>query len=216
MDLLFIDIATAPLPNARDYIVGTVKAPSNYKKPEAISEYIREETDRRVAMAATDFDLCRVTAIGLHSFTAMGNATDQRCVLLAKDEDDERAALGAVALILLKGLHRTVTFGGLQFDLPILMRRSAYLGLEFPTVSLDRYRGQQIDLCEAMAFGSREKMRSLQWYAKRLGWTDLVKPLSGEEESRVFDSNAWEALKASVEHDVVALERLARWTGVMG
>lgn len=212
-DWLVLDIATAPIPEARRYLDGTIKAPKHYKKPDVIADYIREETERQIAEAAVDIDLCRLTAVGLIRVTVSGDVLVESTVHLSKTEALEKAVLTTVAAMTEE--CSTVTYGGLRFDLPVLMRRAAYLGVDFPAINLDRYRSPHVDLCELMSFGDKQKTRPLGWYVKRLGWVDLEKPLSGEEEAKVHETGKWEALAASVTHDIVAIKRLAQWTGVM-
>jgi hypothetical protein len=50
---------------------------------------------------------------------------------------------------------------------------------------------------------------------RRLGWTDLLKPLTGAEEAQVPQTGRWDELRASLAHDVDATVRLARWLGVI-
>jgi hypothetical protein len=107
-----------------------------------------------------------------------------------------------------------ITYAGLHFDLPVLQRRALYLGVPFPKLNLDRYRTPHIDLMELLSGGDRERRRSLQFFCKRLGWTDLVKPLSGAEEAQVFSSGRWEDLRASLAHDLEATSRLATFARV--
>lgn len=205
---IVLDVASAPLANAADFIdKSAIEAPSNYKKPEAIAGYIEEEYASRVARAGLDLDLARITAIGM-----AGEGYAQ--VNLCRTEDDERQQLTDLALALRVDDRPTlVTYGGFHFDLPLLMRRSRYLGVNFPTLNLDRYKSPHLDLLLELSDRDPSRRRSLSFYCRRLGWSDLCKTLSGAEEAQVFTSGRWEDLQASVEHDVEATRRLASWMG---
>jgi hypothetical protein len=205
-----LDVATAPLPDADQYLDGTVRAPSNYKDAEKIAEYIREKTAERLQMAATDVDLARVTGLGYQ--TPHGPIG----LLTAENEAQEIGLLKRVA-DLVRGEAGTVviTFGGFDFDLPLLMRRARYLDVPFPAISTDRFKSPHRDLCLELSDRNPQRKRSLQFYAKRLGWSDITKPLSGAEEALVPVTDRWVELAESIRHDVTATCRLAQWMGIV-
>lgn len=205
---LVIDLASAPLPGAERFLEGTVRAPGNYKDPAKIAEYVAEKQAERLEMAAVDIDLARITAMG---FAIGPSVIDVRVV---RDEADEQLVIADFAE-LLKPLPTIITFGGHNFDLPLVMRRARYLGVSFPALNLDRYRSPHVDLCELLSDRNPQRRRSLQFYAKRLAWTDLTKILSGAEEAQVPVSGRWDDLEASIRHDVMATYRLAEWAGVI-
>jgi len=205
-DYVVLDVATAPIDGAAGYLEGTIKAPANYKDADKIAAYIADKEADRLAMAAVDVDLARLTAIGICQ-------DDVVAVYDAQTEAAERALLATVAEAVAGQV--IVTYGGLRFDLPLLMRRARYLGVAFPDLALDRYRSEHVDLCELLSDRDPQRRRSLGFYVKRLGWTDLDKPLSGADEARVFETGQWDALAASVYHDVAAARRLAAWLGLV-
>jgi hypothetical protein len=203
---IVLDVASAPLPDAETYLEGTVRAPANYKQQAAIDAYVAEKTAERLLMAATDIDLARITAVGVV------NDGGER-LTLCRDEAAEHEALTSLACLIDR--TPTITFGGFNFDLPLIQRRARYLGVPFPLLNLDRYKSPHIDLCELLSDRNPQRRRSLQFYAKRLGWTDLVKTLSGAEEAQVPVSGKWDELESSLRHDVTATHRLAQWVGVL-
>jgi len=208
---LILDIATAPIADADNYLDGTVRAPSTYKDPEKIKAYIEEKTAERVAMAGVDLDLARVTGVGFTTDGWSGIGVE-----LARDEDAERSTLAHVASLIDPYKTVIVTFGGLNFDMPLLMRRARYLNVPFPALSLDRYRSPHIDLCELLSDRNPQRRRSLDFYAKRMGWNDLnPKPLSGADEAQVPVTGRWDELAASIKRDVTATYRLACWLDVI-
>lgn len=210
MTRLIIDVASAPIVDAAQFIEGTAKAPAHYKDPEKIAAAIAEKEAERLAMAATDLDLARITGIGC---MVDGGAR----IFLCHTPDEERAELVMLASRLGDTRERVtiVTYGGFNFDLPLLMRRARYLGVDFPTINLDRYRSPHLDLCELLSDRNPQRRRPLGFYVKRLGWSDLTKPLSGAEEARVHETGQWDELRASIHHDVTATFRLAQWLGVL-
>ncbi len=205
MSTLILDLSSAPLPNAADYLDGTVRAPGNYKDAEKIAAYIAEKEAERLEMAGTDLDLARITGIGI-SF----GGPESLVVTLCRDEAKERDALIALS-VALRQRPEIVTFGGFGFDLPLLMRRARYLGIDFPVISLDRFKSPHHDLMEILSDRNPQRRRSLQFYCKRLGWSDLSKTLQGADEARVPQTGLWAELEASIRHDVTATYRLACW-----
>lgn len=208
MRYLILDLASAPLPDAERYLEGTVKAPANYKDESKIAAYIAEAQAERVASAALDIDLARITALG---FAVSPDAIDVR---VCRDEQDERLLIEDVAA-LLTPMPTIITFGGFHFDLPLVMRRAKYLGVRFPDINLDRYRSPHVDVLELLSDRNPQRRRSLGFYVKRMGWTDLTKILSGAEEAKVVESGRWDDLEASIRHDVTATLRLAQWLSVI-
>lgn len=208
MRYLILDLATAPLPDAARYLEGTVRAPGNYKDPEKIAAYIAEAEADRLSAAALDLDLARITALGF----AMGPRVID--VRVCREESDERLLIEDVAALLALG-PTIITFGGHNFDLPLVMRRARYLGVPFPAINLDRYKSPHVDLCEVLSDRNPNRRRSLQFYAKRLGWDDITKILNGADEAQVPKTGRWDDLEASIRHDVTATYRLAQWCGVI-
>jgi hypothetical protein len=208
MRYLILDIATAPLPDAETYLEGSVRAPSNYKDEAKIAEYIAEKQAERLQMAATDVDLARVTGVCYRDHQGYEGIGTPRA------EDAEKNTLATLAEHL-TGSLTVITYGGFNFDLPLLMRRARYLGVDFPKLNLDRYRSPHLDLCELLSDRDFKRRRPLGFYVKRLGWTDLQKTLSGAEEARVPETGRWDDLAASLRHDVTATARLAAWMGLI-
>jgi len=202
---LIIDIATTAIPDV-DGFLEEPSAPANYKDPEKIAAYVAEKKRDMADRCALDPDLGRITAVGACS---PASAWVQTC----PTEDAERETLITVAREI-RG-RDLITFNGFRFDLHCLQRRARYLGVPFPKLDTDRYRSSNVDLCEILTSRGQLPSHSLGFYVKRLGWTDLAKPLTGAEEARVPETGRWDDLAASVRHDIEATQRLASWLGVI-
>lgn len=216
MGYLVLDIETLPIVNAADFVtLDDISAPSNYKDPEKIAAYIAKERDSRIAAAALDLDLAQVCAIAI---------VEQDGVPFVATPDG-----GATETDMLEWLAERlrrdvllslVTFNGHKYDLPLLMRRARYLGVDFPKLSLDRYRSPHVDLYEELTLkGALKSAHSLRWYMRRLGWADLFEadPLKdgGAEVSQAAAEGRWEDIAAHARVDAQATYRLAVWLGVI-
>jgi len=206
---LILDVATAPLSDAADYVsTEDLKAPTNYKDPEKIAQYLAQTKQDRLEKAALDLDLCRISGVGFMRVDTFDTVVQPEVgVTLARDVDEAellRQLAPMVANSILVGFNSRV------FDWRVLQRRAVYLGVKFPKISVDRYRTLCIDLFDKLSDNGAGTAHSLQFYVRRFGWTDLQKPLSGAEESRVFETGAWDELEQALWHDVVGTYRLAR------
>ena len=213
MTYIILDVATTPMENASDFLE-TPTPPSNYTKPDTIAAWVAKTKEEQLAKAGLDLDLCRISGFGWKVIDV--GAETQANVQTCEHGYLERAILEDIAVLM--QAHRDVVligYNSLKFDWPVLMRRAMYLGVTFPRISLDRYKTHHIDLYDKLTQHGTLQGKSLGFYAKRLGMTDLVKPLSGEQESQVFTTGQWEALRQSIRHDVEATTRLARWMGVL-
>lgn len=206
---IVLDISTSALPNAADFIdVADIKAPKNYVDPAKIDAYKAEAVAEKLAAAALDWDLARVTGV----VTWVDGEVDP-VISTCKDDHNERITLAGLA-VMFAGDYRLISYNGLSFDWPMLMRRARYLGVPFPVINCDRYRSPHVDLLALLSANDPSRRKSLGWYAKRLNM-GLVKPLSGAEEAQVPQTGKWDELRASLEHDVTAIHKLAQWLGVL-
>lgn len=208
MRYVILDIATAPIDGAEGFIEEP-SAPSNYKDPQKIAEFIADAKAAALDRTAMDPDLCRITGIGWHHVRGILR------VELCRTEAEERTQLEAIAAML-NPTDRPVLIGfnALAFDWPILMRRARYLGVTGLDINIDRYKSPHLDLFAKLSSYDK-KAHSLGFYVKRLGWTDLSKSLSGAEEAKVPVTGQWDELAASLRHDVEATRRLAEWMGIL-
>jgi uncharacterized protein YprB with RNaseH-like and TPR domain len=205
-----IDIETTGLPEAAEYATEPISAPSNWKDPDKIAAYVAEKQAEQVAKAGLDLDLCRVVAVGLQRDGAKGVQ-----VMTAGDEAEERGLLTALWSQLLKVQHPVlIGFNHVAFDLPVLMRRSLYLDVAYPRLSLDKYRTPHIDIMQHLTWNGLVRARSLKFYARRFG-ISIDDPVSGADIGALVEAGDWDKVISHVTSDVELTAALARRIGVI-
>jgi uncharacterized protein YprB with RNaseH-like and TPR domain len=205
-----LDIETTGLPEAAEYATEPVSAPSNWKDPDKIAAYIAEKQADQINRAGLDLDLCRVVAVGLQRDGAVGVQ-----VMTAGDEEEERGLLTALWSQLLKVQHPVlIGFNHVGFDLPVLMRRSQYLNVAYPRLSLDKYRTPHIDIMAHLTWHGLVRARSLKFYARRFGipCEDTVK---GADIQALVEAGNWDRVISHVTSDVELTAALARRIGLL-
>ena len=204
---LVCDIETFAIHDAAQYLE-PVEAPSNYKDEAKIAAYIKEAEAKQLGRCALDPDLCRIVALGW-----MHEGNDHPEVLITPDEQTERYALEMFWRV---AHERTlVTFHGLAFDLPVLMRRSLYLGIEHPILNLDKYRTPHCDLLARLTFNGVLPAHKLRFYLARFGIPvdDLT---TGKDIAALVEANDWKGVMAHCEADVRGTHALAQRLGYIG
>lgn len=205
---VILDVETAAIQDVATYLE-PISAPSNYKDEEKIKTYIAEETAKQAAKAALDIDLARLVAIGYHDVES-----GESDVLLMRDEFEERTLLGRFWDYF--GRNTTaIVFNGLNYDLPLLMRRSLYLGVVAPTIQLDRFKHPQvIDLMQLLSLDGRLKLHSLRFYANRFGFP-VHDELTGADIAEAVSREDWSAVERHCAADIDTTLRLAKRMGVL-
>ena len=198
---LIVDLETIAIPDAGDYLEPAM-APSNYKSPDAIANYVQTKTAERLANAALDPDLNRICAIGWR----LESRDVEPEVILCYDEDAERHALAEFWGLVACDSNRTrrlVTFNGFSFDLPTLMRRSVYLEV-WPSryLSIDKYRSPHCDLYQKLSFNGAIKPHSLRFYAQRFGLPIESPELTGADIAARVEAGDWTAVRDHCASDV--------------
>ncbi len=205
--VIVLDIATAGLSDAAQFLE-PVYAPSNYRDQAKIDAYVAEKTAEQAERCGLDPDLCRISGIG---FQVVGE--DESTVWVHPDEAGEARNLEVMGNIIKHAI--LVGYNAKRFDWPILHRRAAYLGVDFPSINLDRFKSPHIDLYERLTNYGQLPSHSLKFYAARHGWLDIDKPLDGAAEAKVYETQDWDGLRKSIAHDVEATMRLAKWMRVL-
>lgn len=205
-DYLILDFSTAALPNVANYI-DRPKGRKGTKDEAKIAAQIEAKIAATIDGAGLDLDLCRITGAGVVEPTRTWMA-------LCDDWKSEHKLLEDIV-----GLIRPNTvligFNSLTFDWPLLIRRCLYHRITPPEINLDRYRTPHFDLYDKLTHHGRVDAHALGFYVRRLDWDIPAKELSGEEESKVFETGKWDELAASLRHDAEAIKRLAQWLKVI-
>jgi len=210
---LILDVETVAIDDVATYLE-PVSAPSNYKDEAKIAAYIAEETKRQIDKAALDIDLARIVCLG---FQLAGDEVPQ--TLLMKDELQETELLGrfwdTFWKVYIPGHTVAVTFNGLAYDLPLLLRRSLYLGVTAPKLQLDRFRHPDaIDLMQILCLDGRLKMHGLQFYANRFK-IPVEQDITGADIGKAVADGDWAAVERHCAADVQTTYLLAKRMGVL-
>jgi 3'-5' exonuclease len=206
---VIIDIETFSLAGAEQFIEEPT-APANYKDPEKIAAYIAEAKAKAIDRCALDVDLCRVVAIGI---CAEGDT--HATVTTMSDDAVEREALELVWTAA-SHVDRLIGFNLLAFDLPVLIRRSQYLGVTVPAtvINLDKYRTPHVDLMERLSFNGKIKARSLDFYCRRFG-IDVADASTGKDVDALVKAGDWAGVANHCRADVEKTRLLAERIGVI-
>jgi hypothetical protein len=205
---IILDLETAAIGDADQYIE-PADAPANYKDPLKIAEHVASATAKAVDRCGLDPDLCRIVALGW-----MRANDGQPEVRVCKTETEERDTLERFWLDYAIDEPALVTFNGLKFDIPVLMRRSLYLRVPHPSVSLDRYRTPHIDLFNRLTFNGAITGHSLKFYLSRFGIAndDLT---SGKDIAALVKAGDWNAVRDHCASDVLSTKQLAERIGAI-
>jgi predicted PolB exonuclease-like 3'-5' exonuclease len=189
------DIETAPLPEAADYLVEPIEAPSNYKDPAKIAAYIEEKKAKRLDNCSLDPDLCRVVAVctwreGVNGPVALhaGDVSEKEMLEWFWREAEQGHLVG---------------FNCLTFDLPVLLRRSLYLDVLTPWIQIDKFKHPMVtDLQSVLSFNGATEWHSLSFYAKRFGF-DIPDGMDGSGIAQAVAESRWDDIEQHVKADVV-------------
>lgn len=215
------DIETIAHEDAAAYLpppdLVNITPPSNYKRDEAIADYVYREKAKRLAdykedleRCSLDPDLCRIVAIGMQRPNGIGAPT----VFLCRSEADEAHAL-AVFWNSVRGCQ-LVGFNIAAFDALVLLRRSQLLGVPAPSVPIGKYRHPTItDLLQMLSFDWQLKWRPLAFYLRRFGIEAPEDPHAGADIAGLVAAGDWEAVAHHVRCDVQNTMALARRLGVI-
>lgn len=160
-----LDIETSVIPDIAKYADEISKPPSRMKDPEKIAAWIENAKSKQANFAALDMDLARVVCV---CWTTDGKKFRGG---VAKNEVEERALLEKFWKTSREQRYTTyVGFNILDFDLPLLQRRSQYLNVPYPDLSLGRYRHDGIvDLMQILTWDGKVPYRRLEFYCRRFG-----------------------------------------------
>ena len=200
---LVFDIETAPLPEASEYLEPAT-APSNYKDDAKIAAYIAQANAENLARCGLDVDLCRVVALGMWL-----EGADAPAVITTEDVSEANLLRAFWA----EADRHLVGFNCLGFDLPVLLRRSLYLGIDTPRIQIDRFKHPTVtDVMDELSFGGKLKLRGLAFYSKRFGF-DVPDTLTGADIAAAVHEGRWVDIERHVTADVHKTALLAAKLG---
>jgi hypothetical protein len=221
---IIIDLETIPLAGAEAWLdplppLEPVTADKRLTDPVKIAASLTEraaaqateralEEAKRIAAMALDPDCCRIVALGTQKYLGPYD------VELMADEFEERGILEQFwATVREYGPDlQLITFNGLGFDLPVLMRRSMWHGLKCPQLSTDRYRSPHPDLYQRLTHQGAVKAHPLRFYRRRLGLPD--DPHTGANIAALVAAGDWAAVEAHCRCDLETTHKLAKTMGV--
>jgi len=208
---LIVDVETVAIKDVETYLE-PVSAPSNYKDAEKIKAYILEETQRQAAKAALDIDLARIVCLGWQLGEESGH-------WIIKDEIAEQTILAEFWRqfwpVYVPGHTIAVTFNGLNYDLPLLLRRSLYLGVPAPKLQLERFKhADAIDLMQILSMDGRLRLHGLRFYCQRFG-IPVDDESVGADIAGLVAAGDWAAVEKHCTADVAATHALAVRMGVL-
>jgi predicted PolB exonuclease-like 3'-5' exonuclease len=220
MRYIVLDLESHAIPDAATYLTEPVEAPSNYTKPEAIAAYVAKAKQAQLDKAALDIDLARIVCLGILMPKAIsGIGGEYQACYVVKDQTQERLALEQLFTHFesrnTADWPILVTFNGLGFDLPLLLRRALYLGVKAPNIQIDRFKHPHvIDLMDMLSYSGKMKPHSLSFYCQRFG-IQVDDENSGKDISALIAADNWAAVEAHCASDVQATYALAKRMGVL-
>jgi predicted PolB exonuclease-like 3'-5' exonuclease len=213
MRYIVLDLESHAIPDAATYLTEPVDAPANYVKQEAKDAFIAKAKQAQLDKAALDIDLARIVCLGL----ADGIGSE---VQLFKDQTQEMTALGEFFDKFFRSNNTAdwpilITFNGLGFDIPLLLRRALYLGVKAPNIQIDRFKHPHvIDLMDLLSYSGKMKPHSLSFYCQRFG-IPVNDENSGKDIAALIAADNWTAVEAHCASDVAATYALAKRMGVI-
>lgn len=206
-----VDLETVAITDAETYLE-PVKAPDNYKDPLKIAAYCEDARLKQVENAALDIDLARIIALGIHR---PGYPTDVLTVE-ERTEADILAWLWERWNSVPYEERRLVTFNGLGYDVPLLLRRSLYLGVPCQTIQVDRFKHPQvIDLQAVLSLDGKLKWHSLQFYLQRFGYPKGGTDITGADVAQAYREGRWDLITGHCRSDVDGTKWLAERIGAI-
>lgn len=212
MQPIVIDVEAVAIADVDSYIEA-VSAPSNYRDEAKIAEFIREKRRELAERAALDVDLARIVALGVQwpgcdaEVRIVRDTPEPVLLEWFWDYWAQHAQIGMPVL---------VTFNGLGYDVPLLLRRSLYLGVSAPHIQVDRFKHPNvIDLMASLSFDGKLKAHGLQFYLNRFGYPKAGPDISGADVAERYAAGDWDAIANHCRMDVEGTAWLAERIGVL-
>lgn len=218
MQPIILDVEAVAIADVDTYLE-PVSAPSNYKDEAKIAEYQREKRAELVERAALDVDLAQIVCIGM---TMPYMYKRPHCEVMTAEHHSEHDMLARVwhvwrgCTVSADGSPILVTFNGLNYDVPMLLRRSLYLGIPAPYIQCDRFRHPQIlDLQAILSMDGKLKWRGLQFFLNRFGYPGGGPDITGADIAARYQAGDWAAIEQHCRMDIEATAWLAERIGAV-
>lgn len=204
---LILDLETTAIADIDDY-AEDVRIDSRLKDPAKVAEARAAALGR----AALDMDLARIACVGVWQ------STDTEPSAFA-GLDDEWANVSTAWVCIEACLEQggqVVTYNGLGYDLPLLIRRAQYLDVPYRHLELNKFRsGPLLDLLNVLSFNGLKPFRPLPFYCRRFG-IDIPDPTTGADMPALIAAGDWEAVRAHNLADLRRTQALAQRLGYIG
>jgi hypothetical protein len=234
--MVIVDVETFPIHDADQYItrpvvpmpdLDSIKADGRLTDQVKIAADIAKKREAAVAgyeaallradadyedqwhACSVDPDLCCIVAIG-YAY----HDTDRVECHVCRTEEDER--MGLESFWRNTRGHLYVSFGGNQFDLRVLKRRSLYLGVKHPNVNVDRYRSEHRDMQAILTDNgaTQPKGKSVSFYCSRFN-IENDDPIMGEDIAGLVKAGDWASVESHCRSDVAKEKQLAQRLGLI-
>lgn len=208
---LVFDAETSVIADVADYANDIGRPPARTKDPEKIAAWIENAKERQASFAALDLDLARVVSLcwttdGIKLRGGVARNETEEGPLIRRFWEETRG-------------FTYVGFNILDFDLPLLIRRSQYLDVPYPDVSVDRYRHQGVaDLQQILTWNGKVNARKLTFYCRRFKVEVPEDKHTGADIPTLVllgTDDAWAGIKRHNAVDVIREWRLAVRLGVI-
>jgi hypothetical protein len=205
---LVLDLETTAIADIDDF-ADDVRIDSRLKDPAKIAEARAAALEK----AALDMDLARIVCVGLWA------SDDPTPAVFVGVDNDEwinvRTAWDEIQGCINQG-GQIVTYNGIGYDLPLLMRRAQYLSVLFTPIDLNKYRpGAVLDLQNVLSFQGAKPFRSLSFYCRRFD-IDVPDSTSGADMPALIAAGDWDAVRTHNLADLRRTQALAQRLGYIG
>ena len=185
-----------------------MKPNKNLKDPVKIAENLVEKWGA-LALNPNYADLLR---LGILRMDERDPAKDIIIITpCATDEDRKDALRYFWDLWSLYRIEETISFNGLRYDLPVLIRQSQLLGVPHPTLNLSPYHSGHIDLYQRLTWNGQVDGLSLQSYCRLFGRPEETgEDGTGAEVAAWAAAGEWDKVTAHCTEDLRRTAWLAR------
>lgn len=210
---MLLDIETAPLDNAADYLE-PVTPDARLKDPEKVKADIEAKEAARREKLGLDWNVGRIVAIGYWRDDRLGPS-----VVVSRNEQEEADDLADFWDEAAK-CDQFIGFYVRQFDLPFLIQRSRLLGVPHRKVNLARYRREPVcDLFDELTFDSIRQdgcmKQTLKAFCRRFGVTVPDDDGDGSKVAEWASAGCWDQIAFHLRRDLERTKALAERLGYL-